>query len=125
LQPYLGAFGHLVVLRQGDLAYLHVHPMGAEPGPGATSGPTIDFMSSAPTAGRYLLYLDFKVDGRVHTARFVLDAGPAPAAGPSAKSTPTPTPTPTPKADAPSAEENSAEKKSADDHDTDDHDHSR
>ena len=27
LQPYLGAAGHLVALRVGDLAYLHVHPM--------------------------------------------------------------------------------------------------
>ena len=26
LQPYLGAYGHLVALRDGDLAYLHVHP---------------------------------------------------------------------------------------------------
>src|SRR5699024_11235811 len=26
LEPYLGAFGHLVALRDGDLAYLHVHP---------------------------------------------------------------------------------------------------
>ena len=26
VQPYLGAFGHLVALREGDLAYLHVHP---------------------------------------------------------------------------------------------------
>ena len=25
-QPYLGAKGHLVALREGDLAYLHVHP---------------------------------------------------------------------------------------------------
>ena len=35
LQPYLGAYGHLVVLRDGDLAYLHVHPAG-EPGDGTT-----------------------------------------------------------------------------------------
>src|SRR4051794_12138039 len=27
LQPYLGAYGHLVVLRDGDLAYLHAHPL--------------------------------------------------------------------------------------------------
>ena len=27
LQPYLGAFGHLVAIRDGDLAYLHVHPL--------------------------------------------------------------------------------------------------
>ncbi len=74
LQPYLGAFGHLVVLRDGDLAYLHVHAEGQDPEAGQTAGPTISFAAEAPTAGRYLLYLDFQVDGQVHTAEFVLDA---------------------------------------------------
>ncbi|GGM42476.1 heavy-metal-associated domain-containing protein [Promicromonospora citrea] len=78
LEPYLGAFGHLVVLREGDLGYLHVHPEaqpdGAEPRPGEASGPEVTFVTSAPTPGRYLLYLDFKVDGEVRTAHLVLDA---------------------------------------------------
>jgi len=74
LQPYLGAFGHLVALREGDLAYLHVHAEGEDPGRGETAGPAIAFTTEAPTAGRYLLYLDFKVDGEVHTAELVLDA---------------------------------------------------
>src|SRR5205085_9733917 len=26
VEPYLGAQGHLVALREGDLAFLHVHP---------------------------------------------------------------------------------------------------
>ncbi len=73
LEPYLGAFGHLVALRDGDLAYLHVHPEGDEPQAGEKSGPDVVFMTEAPTPGRYLLYLDFKVDGEVHTARFVVD----------------------------------------------------
>ncbi|MEA5454708.1 heavy-metal-associated domain-containing protein [Sinomonas sp. JGH33] len=72
LQPYLGAFGHLVVLRDGDLAYLHVHPKGADPQPGQVSGPTVTFAAETPSSGRYLLYFDFKVDGAVHTAAFVL-----------------------------------------------------
>ncbi|MGI5191323.1 heavy-metal-associated domain-containing protein [Promicromonospora sp. CA-289599] len=80
LEPYLGAYGHLVALRDGDLAYLHVHPEGDEPAPGSTSGPDIEFMTEAPTPGRYLLYLDFKVDGEVRTAEFVLDTGEAAAA---------------------------------------------
>jgi hypothetical protein len=80
LEPYLGAYGHLVALRDGDLAYLHVHPEGDEPQPGSTSGPDVEFMTEAPTPGRYLLYLDFKVDGEVRTASFVLDTGEAPAA---------------------------------------------
>ncbi|WP_439901244.1 heavy-metal-associated domain-containing protein [Microbacterium azadirachtae] len=74
LQPYLGAFGHLVALREGDLAYLHVHPEGAEPSPGEVSGPDVRFGAQVPTAGRYLLYFDFQVDGVVHTAAFVRDA---------------------------------------------------
>src|ERR1700754_5209980 len=28
VEPYLGAGGHLVALREGDLAFLHVHPSG-------------------------------------------------------------------------------------------------
>ncbi|WP_231556409.1 hypothetical protein [Cryobacterium sp. MLB-32] len=83
LQPYLGSYGHLVALREGDLAYLHVHPEGEEPRPGAVSGPDVTFMTEAPTPGRYLLYLDFQVDGQVHTAQFVLTAtGPATSADP-------------------------------------------
>lgn len=74
IEPYLGAFGHLVALREGDLAYLHVHAEGDEPTAGQTSGPTIEFAAEAPTAGRYLLYLDFQVDGVVRTAEFVLNA---------------------------------------------------
>ncbi len=48
LQPYLGAYGHLVALRGGDLAYLHVHPDG-EPGDGKTeSGPAVDVRRRGP-----------------------------------------------------------------------------
>jgi len=73
LQPYLGAFGHLVALREGDLAYLHVHPEGDEPAAGEVSGPDVEFAAQAPTPGRYLLYLDFRVGGKVHSAPFVVD----------------------------------------------------
>jgi hypothetical protein len=73
LEPYLGAFGHLVALRDGDLAFLHVHPEGDEPTQGDTAGPEIGFMAELPTPGRYLLYLDFQVDGKVHSASFVVE----------------------------------------------------
>lgn len=74
LEPYLGAFGHLVALREGDLAFLHVHAEGEAPKSGDLAGPEIVFAAEVPTAGRYLLYLDFQVDGEVHTAELVLDA---------------------------------------------------
>lgn len=86
LQPYLGAYGHLVALRQGDLAYLHVHP-GGEPGDGKTKpGPQIEFGAEVPSAGRYYLFLDFKHQGTVRTAAFTLDTGAAQAAPKPSKS---------------------------------------
>ncbi|GAA0350164.1 hypothetical protein [Micropruina glycogenica] len=73
LQPFLGAAGHLVALRTGDLAYLHVHPMDDSAGR-SPSDPQVVFTAEAPTPGRYLLYLDFQVDGQVHTATFTTTA---------------------------------------------------
>lgn len=74
LQPYLGAYGHLVALRGGDLAYLHVHPDG-EPGDGDTkSGPTTTFHAAVPSAGTYRLFFDFQHEGKVRTAEFALRA---------------------------------------------------
>jgi len=63
LQPYLGAGGHLVALRDGDLAFLHVHPDAAD-------GNRVAFAATFPTAGRYRLFLQYQVDGRVQTAEF-------------------------------------------------------
>lgn len=74
LKPYLGSFGHLVMLRASDLAYLHAHPDAETPSAEDRSGPTVTFHATAASAGRYLLYFDFLVDGSVHSASFVLDA---------------------------------------------------
>jgi len=63
LQPYLGALGHLVALRDGDLAYLHVHP-----------GDGLRFHAEVPSAGSYRLYLEFQHDGAVHRAEFTVAA---------------------------------------------------
>ncbi len=76
LEPYLGAYGHLVALREGDLAYLHVHPEG-EPGDGSTEpGPQVGFGVEVPSDGGYQLYLDFRHDGVVRTAQLALDTVP-------------------------------------------------
>ncbi|MEU8925046.1 hypothetical protein AB0D10_29605 [Kitasatospora sp. NPDC048545] len=68
LQPYLGAYGHLVALRAGDLAYLHVHPDTTTP------GPEIGFTTTAPSTGSYRLFLDFKHQDTVRTAAFTVTA---------------------------------------------------
>jgi hypothetical protein len=72
LEPYLGAFGHLVAIRAGDLGYLHVHPEEGEPGPG------VDFATAFPTPGTYRLFLDFQHRGTVRTAAFTVESGGAP-----------------------------------------------
>ena len=66
LEPYLGAYGHLVALREGDLAYLHVHPEEAGP------GPEVPFVAEVPSAGGYRLFFDFQHDGVVRTAEFAV-----------------------------------------------------
>jgi hypothetical protein len=63
LQPYLGARGHLVALREGDLAYQHIHPDAGPP-------PEIAFHTGASEPGSYRLFLQFRHEGRVHTAAF-------------------------------------------------------
>ncbi|MFJ5264585.1 hypothetical protein ACIQAC_29420 [Streptomyces sp. NPDC088387] len=75
LQPYLGAYGHLVALRAGDLAYLHVHPHEEAHGDTVSGSPEVAFTAVAPSTGDYRLFLDFKADGKVHTAAFTVRAG--------------------------------------------------
>jgi hypothetical protein len=69
VEPYLGADGHLVALREGDLEFIHVHPIQGETDPAGT----IRFMSDFPTAGSYRLFLQFKDEGEVRTAEFTLE----------------------------------------------------
>jgi hypothetical protein len=65
--PYLGAAGHLVAIRGGDLAYLHVHPHEDD----TTS--VVTFTGEFPTAGAYRLFFDFSHNGTVRTASFTVD----------------------------------------------------
>ncbi len=60
VEDYLGAKGHLVALREGDLAFLHVHP----------DADRLRFEADLDTQHRYRLFLQFKTGGQVHTAAF-------------------------------------------------------
>jgi hypothetical protein len=64
--PYLGAAGHLVVIRTGDLGYLHVHPMDG-------TGGTVRFDAEFPTPGTYRLFAEFAHGDGVHTASFTIE----------------------------------------------------
>jgi hypothetical protein len=68
LERYLGAYGHLVVVRADDLSYVHVHPeeqlyRGA-----------VRFWVTVPGPGEYRAFFDFSVGGVVRTAEFTLVA---------------------------------------------------
>lgn len=65
VDQYLGARGHLVVLRAGDLAYLHTHAEEDE----------LRFETTFPSAGRYRAFLQLSVGGAVRTAVFDVEVG--------------------------------------------------
>ncbi|MBA3348215.1 MAG: hypothetical protein H0T13_06610 [Actinobacteria bacterium] len=72
-EPYLGADGHLVALREGDMAFLHVHPTGGEHGGTEKADghdDAVAFMATFPTKGAYRLFLQFKHEDRVQTVAF-------------------------------------------------------
>ncbi|MDG4764550.1 hypothetical protein O7632_10595 [Solwaraspora sp. WMMD406] len=73
LQPYLGAYGHLVALRAGDLAYLHIHPEPLPDDPDtAEQDGRLGFHVEVPSAGTYRLFLEFQHAGQVHAAAFTM-----------------------------------------------------
>ncbi|PZF91472.1 hypothetical protein [Micromonospora endophytica] len=67
LQRHLGAYGHLVALRQGDLAYLHVHPAAA-----SQPSSVVAFGVTVPSAGTYRLFFEFRHLDEVRVAEFTV-----------------------------------------------------
>lgn len=65
--PYLGARGHLVAIREGDGAYLHVHPVDD------AAPEEIAFETDFDEPGRYRLFLQFSHGGAVRTAAFTVE----------------------------------------------------
>jgi len=89
LQPYLGALGHLVVIRTSDLAFVHAHPLdepgeaadaaGAGTGAGTgAAGPTVRFHVAVDAPGDYRMFFEFAHVGVVHVAPFTVRVPPPP-----------------------------------------------
>lgn len=76
LENYLGALGHTVVLREGDLQFIHAHPTEVA---GKPQDGTVEFSITFPEAGNYKLFSQFQHQGRVVTSNFVV---PVTAGGP-------------------------------------------
>lgn len=64
LQPYLGAMGHLVVIRAESLDYVHAHP--ASEAKEAPDG-TVAFEAHLPAAGLYKAWGQFRHNDRILT----------------------------------------------------------
>lgn len=65
LEPFLGQQAHLIAIRQGDLAYTHIHP-------GLGMDGMFMFGGTLPT-GTYRLFLQFGYHGEVRTVGFTVN----------------------------------------------------
>lgn len=82
LEPYLGAWGHTLILNRDQSEYLHSHPTEMLPATedgGATSrgGPEVEFKAMFPEAGDYRIWTQFQRGGKVSTVSFTVRVLPA------------------------------------------------
>ena len=80
LQPYLGAWGHTLILNADQSQYLHSHPTGmiAETADRSTlrGGPEVTFMVIFTVAGDYRIWTQFQRGGKVSTVSYVVRVAP-------------------------------------------------
>ncbi|HUK63773.1 MAG TPA: hypothetical protein VLV15_10570, partial [Dongiaceae bacterium] len=69
LEPFLGAMGHLVMISEDHVAYVHSHPLPEN----ATTGPRVQFNMTFSRTGLYKTWGQFQHHGRVITAPFVVE----------------------------------------------------
>lgn len=76
LEPYLGAWGHALVLNADQSEYLHSHPTEPVPasadGSAPRGGPEVEFKTMFPAAGLYRVWAQFRRAGEVVTVSFTL-----------------------------------------------------
>jgi uncharacterized membrane protein len=78
LQPYMGAMGHCAILSQDTQSFLHCHPEQLYPTtPDSRGGPDIAFHTAFPKPGRYKIWGQFKRDGKIIIADFVVQVNNA------------------------------------------------
>ncbi|MEK7532795.1 MAG: hypothetical protein AAB579_04340 [Patescibacteria group bacterium] len=67
LEKYLGALGHTVVLREGDLQFIHAH---ATQKPADSQVGKVNFVITFPEAGNYKLFSQFQHEDKIITSDF-------------------------------------------------------
>ncbi len=73
LEPYLGAYGHLMIIHQDGQTFVHSHPMEDEVGIAMSRGGTIAFNARFPKPGTYKAWGQFQRGGKVLTIPFVTE----------------------------------------------------
>jgi len=75
LEPYLGAWGHTLILNADQSEYLHSHPTEMLPDSTHTKprgGPVVEFRAMFPAAGTYRIWTQFQRSGRIITVAFTI-----------------------------------------------------
>ena len=77
LQPYLGAWGHTLILSEDASDYIHSHPTETIPdGADRTKifgGPDVSFDAFFPRPGRYRVWSQFQRQGKLITVAFTIN----------------------------------------------------
>ena len=69
LQPYLGANAHIVMVGKTDYDFLHIHPVADRRFP-------IYAETHMDKPGLYRMWVQFKIEGNIHTADFTVSVSP-------------------------------------------------
>lgn len=72
LEPYLDTYAHVTAIREGDLAFAHLHPSGTVHGD--NGGPALTVNADLPEPGTYRVFVQFQTAGQVHTAPLTITA---------------------------------------------------
>jgi hypothetical protein len=76
LEPYLGAWGHTLILNADQSEYLHSHPTEMLPDnvdrASVRGGPDVEFRAMFPAPGDYRIWTQFQRAGRVTTVFFTV-----------------------------------------------------
>jgi hypothetical protein len=76
LQPYLGAFAHLLMIHEDAQTFVHAHPdpREAENGANGARG-SLSFLVRPPKAGLYRAWIEFQLEeGKIERTDFILEA---------------------------------------------------
>jgi hypothetical protein len=75
VEPYLGAWGHSLVMSEDAQQFIHAHPIETLPETAGTGGgPRLTFKALLPKPGNYRVWTQIKRRGEVSTAMFTVAA---------------------------------------------------